>query len=164
MASYPLDSVKALEYSPYETATSHNISTFAQRHEAIVGTGTLGMTPGWPPGAGSDATGGSFGDIVGYNADRITTRWCPGWFVFHPTFSTSINPAQIVANLQIETYTAWEFIPYARTFAHLARTPAHVGDPSTRKVGKTRDSLTGSGGINDARPAPLKTKGGSKPR
>lgn len=90
------------------------------------------------------------------------TRWCPGWFVFHPTFSTSINPSQIVANLQIETFTAWEFIPYARTFAHLTRTPSHVGGAAHRKTGKPKDSLTGTGGINEAEPAPLKHQGAKK--
>ena len=39
-------------------------------------------------------------------------------------FTTSVNPEQIVANLQIEVFTAWEFIPPPRTCAHLARTPA----------------------------------------
>jgi len=156
MASYPLDSVKALEYTPYDSATTWGIHSLA--YETVVGTdvGTLGKTAGWPE---SDA---NITGSIGYNSDRIVTRWCPGWFVFHPTFSTSINPSQIVANLQIETYTAWEFIPYARTYAHLTRTPSHVGDASHRKTGKPKDSLTGIGSINDAKPAPVKVKGGTR--
>lgn len=161
MASYPLDSVKALEYMPYDKADSWGIPTHNLIYETIVGAdnGTLGKTPGWPshPQLG-------LGDAIGYNADRMMTRWCPGWFVFHPTFSTSINPSQIVANLQIETFTAWEFIPYARTFAHLTRTPSHVGDAAHRKVGKPKDSLTGTGGINEAKPAPVKHQGGGVKR
>jgi len=158
MASYPLDSVKALEYTPYDTADTWGVPTNHLSYEAIVGTdvGTLGKTAGWPE-TDSKITGS-----IGYNSDRVVTRWCPGWFVFHPTFSTSINPAQIVANLQIETYTAWEFVPYARTYAHLTRTPAHVGDAGHRKTGKPKDSLTDTGSINDAKPAPMKVKGGTR--
>lgn len=158
MASYPLDSVKALEYTSYDNADTWGVPTNHLTYESIVGTdvGTLGKTAGWPE-TDSKITGS-----IGYNSDRIVTRWCPGWFVFHPTFSTSINPSQIVANLQIETYTAWEFVPYARTYAHLTRTPSHVGDASHRKVGKPKDSLTGTGGINDAKPAPVKVKGGTR--
>lgn len=160
MASYPLDSVKALEYTPYDSATTWGIPSIFSSYEATVGTdvGTLGMTAGWPE-SNPKITGS-----IGYNSDRIVTRWCPGWFVFHPTFSTSINPSQIVANLQIETYTGWEFIPYARTYAHLTRTPAHVGDARHRKTNKPQDSLSGAGSINDAKPAPMKVKGGGGTR
>jgi len=159
MASYPLDSVKALEYMAYDKADSWGLPAYHHAYEAYVGAdnGTLGKTAGWPhTNANWQAL---LSDAVGYNSDRMMTRWCPGWFVFHPTFSTSINPSQIVANLQIETFTAWEFVPYARTFAHLTRTPAHVGDAAHRKVGKPKDSLTGTGGINEAKPAPLLRKG-----
>jgi len=160
MASYPLDSVKALEYMAYDKADSWGITAHHVQYETMVGAeGSLGKTAGWPE------IEPKLADAVGYNADRMMTRWCPGWFVFHPTFTTSINPSQIVANLQIETFTAWEFIPYARTFAHLTRTPAHKGDASHRKVGKSHDSLTGTGGINEAKPAPVKLRhagGGTK--
>lgn len=151
MASYPLDSVKALEYMSYDKAKSWEITNHHLNYEAILGAdnGTLGKTPGWTT---DDAA--FFSDAVGYCADRMLTRWCPGWFVFHPTFSTSINPAQIVANLQIETYTAWEFIPYARTFAHLTRTPSHHGDANARKVGRSQDSMAGSKGSQESQPAP----------
>lgn len=159
MASYPLDSVKALEYMAYDKADTWGIPQHHLTYEAIVGAdnGTLGKTTGWPE------TEPKLADAVGYNSDRMMTRWCPGWFVFHPTFSTSINPSQIVANLQIETFTAWEFIPYARTYAHLTRTPSHSApDASYRKVGDVKDSLTGKGGVNKSQPAPLKNVGGTK--
>ena len=163
MASYPLDTVKALEYMPY---SSHSSWDYTSASEPLVVTadtsllaaahdGSLGMEP--MAGQGYSTTGG-----VGYNADRMMTRWCPGWYVFHPTFSTSINPKQIVANLQIETYTAWEFIPYARTFAHLARTPAHVGDANDRKVVGTNDGMKGHKGIHTPQVAPKKGGGVGK--
>jgi len=157
MASYPLDSVKALEYMAYDKADTWGVTGMSLTWESIVGAdnGTLGRTAGWPE------TEPLLSDAVGYNSDRIMTRWCPGWFVFHPTFSTSINPAQIVANLQIETFTAWEFIPYARTFAHLTRTPSHSApDASYRKVGNLKDSLSGTGGINKSQTAPLQKGAG----
>lgn len=159
LASYPLDSVKALEYMAYDKADTWGIPATFSSYEATVGAsnGILGKTAGWP---GTEA---KLTDAIGYNSDRVMTRWCPGWFVFHPTFSTSMNPSQIVANLQIETFTAWEFIPYARTFAHLTRTPSHTGDPAYRKVSEVKDSMTGTRGVNKSQVAPLK-KGGGKTR
>ena len=159
MASYPLDSVKALEYMPYAKPDGWDING-ANRTTYV---GTAASIPGYVDGTevglhtltGADAgilnddhypnVLNMAGNAVGYNADRMNVRWCPGWMVFHPTFTTSTSPEKIIANLEIETYTAWEFVPYPRTFAHLARTPSIMGRPDARMVFPTKDSLRDKG-------------------
>lgn len=174
MASYPLDSVKALEYMPYAKPEAWNFNGLGTGYSSGGTTfdGTAATVPGFVDGAeiGIHAlTGGDAGilndnhypdmsqpptaavlhnmagNAVGYNADRMNVRWCPGWMVFHPTFTTSTSPEKIIANLEIETYTAWEFVPYPRTFAHLARTPSVIGRPDARMVMPTKDSLRNKG-------------------
>lgn len=183
IASYPLDSVKALEYMPFAkpegwsfngadrgTGTAGYVGTTASlnAYAAAYGSGN-GVYPDdrvsatlAPLEVGLHAlTGGDTGilnnthmsdNAIGYNADRMNVRWCPGWMVFHPTFTTSTSPEKIIANLEIETYTAWEFVPYPRTFAHLARTPSMMGRPDARMVMPTKDSLLQKG-LN-SKPAP----------
>lgn len=172
MASYPLDSVKALEYMPFAKPEGWNFNgdnrgsgsagytgTLASLHSYVAAYGSgNGAYPDDKASAlqaptevalhtltGGDAgiltEDGTSGHAVGYNADRMNVRWCPGWMVFHPTFTTSTSPEKIIANLEIETYTAWEFVPYPRTFAHLARTPSIIGRPDARMVMPTKDSL-----------------------
>lgn len=144
MASYPLDSVKALEYMPFAKPEKWNFESGAPNdwRQAEVG---LHVLTGGDAGILNDDHYPSIhnmaGKAVGYNADRMNVRWCPGWMVFHPTFTTSTSPEKIIANLEIETYTAWEFVPYPRTFAHLARTPSIIGRPDARMVMPTKDSL-----------------------
>lgn len=152
VASYPLDSVKALEYMPYSNADSWNLPSNVDGSPPVAP--LLGHIDGT---LGQQVTTASTG--VGYSADRVKTNWCPAWFVFHPTFTTSINPHTIIANLQIETYTAWEFVPYPRTFAHLTRTPAIKGKASDRETGHTRDSTSGQTGL-EAQDAERQKKGG----
>ena len=155
MASYPLDSVKALEYMPYAKPDAWNFN--GTNHHNYDGTAatlhsyTHANEVGLHTITGGDAgilnddhypnVHNMAGNAIGYNADRMNVRWCPGWMVFHPTFTTSTSPEKIIANLEIETYTAWEFIPYPRTFAHLARTPSIIGRPDARMVMPTKDSL-----------------------
>jgi hypothetical protein len=178
IASYPLDSVKALEYMPFAKPEGWNsppADSFDGTNRGSGSAGYVGTVASLssyvnaygngngaypddkasatmaPVEIGLDAlTGGDTGilnnnhmsdNAIGYNADRMQVRWCPGWMVFHPTFTTSVNPEKIIANLEIETYTAWEFIPYPRTFAHLARTPSLMGPPDARMVMPTKDSL-----------------------
>lgn len=159
MASYPLDSVKALEYMPFAKPDGWNFDG-SDRGNYI---GTAATLSGFADGAevglhaltGADAgvlnddhypnAHNMEGNAVGYNSDRMNVRWCPGWMVFHPTFTTSTSPEKIIANLEIETYTAWEFVPYPRTFAHLARTPSVIGRPDARMVLPTKDSLRNKG-------------------
>ena len=184
IASYPLDSVKALEYMPFTNPDGWNKSGATQFNGANEGNyvGTVaslqthsqhympsGVTH--PHEVALDAlTGGDTGildnahlsdNAIGYNADRMQVRWCPGWMVFHPTFTTSTSPEKIIANLEIETYTAWEFIPYPRTFAHLARTPSIMGRPDARMVMPTSDSVTRKG-LNSKPGAPGKNKPGGR--
>jgi hypothetical protein len=169
IASYPLDSVKALEYMPYSSPEAWNFDGADKAAAGGVGNaynGTVASLHSYNAAnslikaehpfevAFDTLTGGDTGildnnhmsdNAIGYNADRMQVRWCPGWMVFHPTFTTSTSPEKIVANLEIETYTAWEFIPYPRTFAHLARTPSNMGRPDARMVAPTRDSLLNKG-------------------
>lgn len=195
IASYPLDSVKALEYMPFSSPEGWNFDgTDVGTNSVTAYTGTLtslhqysqqygagGTANPWssPPNAYytntkpyevalDTLTGGDTGvldndhmsdNAIGYNADRMNVRWCPGWMVFHPTFTTSTSPEKIIANLEIETYTAWEFIPYPRTFAHLARTPSKMGRPDARMVMPTKDSLLAKG-LNNK---PNGKRGGGKP-
>lgn len=162
IASYPLDSVKALEYMPYGMedpfmfsshldkfdGTAAGFSTLDKQHNPNL-TNTAPMLE-----VGLNVlTGGDDGilsstnsSVLGYNPDSMHYRWCPGFMVFHPTFTTSISPEKIIANLEIETYTAWEFVPHPRTFAHLARTPGHLGRPDSRVVPPVKDSMSGKGG------------------
>lgn len=182
MASYPLDSVKALEYMPYAREQPWSFDDLvhenpgnddygghpedldkldgtAERIEAglnlLTGgsAGVMDTTPGGMTFEDSSAHG------VGYNADRINVRWCPGWMIFHPTFTTSVAPEKIIANLEIETFTAWEFVPYPRTFAHLARTPGHIGKADARFVPPVFDTMSRKGG-HTAKHAPGKHRMG----
>lgn len=178
IASYPLDSVKALEYMPFSSPEGWNFdgADSGNYHGTVASLQThsqhympSGVTH--PHEVGLDAlTGGDTGildnehmsdNAIGYNADRMQVRWCPGWMVFHPTFTTSTSPEKIIANLEIETYTAWEFIPYPRTFAHLARTPSTIGRPDARMVMPTKDSLDKKG-LNSKPAANGKNKGGGR--
>lgn len=50
--------------------------------------------------------------------------WSPGFMLLQPTFYTTLAPDAVPPNLCIETYTGWEVLPFAGTFAHYLRTPA----------------------------------------
>ena len=90
---------------------------------------------------GTDNATGSDKDYFDYNADTMINHWCPAWFVFHPMFTTSTSPDKIVANLQIELFTGWEFVPYPRTFAHLARTPGMRGNANSKTLPNSKDMM-----------------------
>jgi hypothetical protein len=60
----------------------------------------------------------------GFHTALADPIWSPGWMIFQPTFLTSTAPDKIVANIQLHTWTAWEILPYAGTYAHLSRTDA----------------------------------------
>lgn len=92
--------------------------------------------------------------------DYLDPLWNPGWLLFQPTFSTSTQPDKIVADIQVQVHTAWEFLPHSGTFAHMARTDAaqasNMQQMQTPKPGMLHDFFgamrRGAGwGLNHAR-------------
>lgn len=89
--------------TPYDAVKAADFKPYDQRNSQM---SPLGPYPG------------------GFDTALADPIWNPGWMIFQPTFLTSTAPDKIVANIQLHTWTAWEILPFAGTYAHLSRTDA----------------------------------------